>query len=62
MTKVLALALICLATLAGCEDRYRYVCQDPENWEKDICKKPQCEVTRSCPEHIFKEEKVECKK
>lgn len=35
-------------------DRFRYPCQDPANWEKDICKKPQCDVTRTCPEHIFK--------
>ena len=35
-------------------DRFRYPCQDPRNWEKDLCKMPQCDVTRTCPEHIFK--------
>ena len=35
-------------------DRFRYPCQNPENWEKDFCKKPRCDVTRTCPEHIFK--------
>jgi len=35
-------------------DRFRYPCQDPDNWEKDICKLPKCDVTRTCPEHIFK--------
>jgi hypothetical protein len=35
-------------------DRFRYPCQNPENWEKDICQKPQCDVTRTCPEHVFK--------
>lgn len=35
-------------------DRFRYPCQDPQNWEKDFCKKPQCDVTRTCPEHVFK--------
>ena len=35
-------------------DRFRYPCQDPDNWEKDICKLPRCDVTRTCPEHIFK--------
>ena len=35
-------------------DRFRYPCQNPENWEKDFCKIPLCDVTRSCPEHIFK--------
>ena len=36
------------------EDRFRYPCQDPRNWEKDFCKMPLCDVTRTCPEHIFK--------
>jgi len=35
-------------------DRFRYPCQDPANWEKDFCKVPICDVTRTCPEHIFK--------
>jgi len=50
--------------IAGCGDFYRYPCQNPDNWEKDICKKPYCEINRSCPEHIFKEDlkDKECKK
>ena len=36
------------------EDRFRYPCQDPRNWDKDFCKMPLCDVTRTCPEHIFK--------
>jgi hypothetical protein len=24
-----------------------------ENWDKEECKKPRCEVHRECPEHIF---------
>lgn len=40
--------------LFGCEARYRYPCQNPDNWDKDYCKKPYCEVSRDCPEHIFK--------
>lgn len=36
------------------EDRFRYPCQDPRNWDKDYCKMPLCDVTRTCPEHIFK--------
>ena len=35
-------------------DRFRYPCQDPDNWDKDFCKMPKCDVTRTCPEHIFK--------
>ena len=43
---------IALAFFGG--DRFRYPCQDPANWDKDFCKKPICDVTRTCPEHIFK--------
>jgi hypothetical protein len=40
-----------LAFFAG--DRFRYPCQDPDNWDQDMCKMPKCDVTRTCPEHIF---------
>ncbi len=49
---VLILLPLGLAVFGG--DRYRYPCQDPANWEKDICKFPKCDVTRTCPEHVFK--------
>ena len=35
-------------------DRFRYPCQDTTNWDKPICQKPACDVTRSCIEHVFK--------
>ena len=35
-------------------ESFRYPCQNPENWDKQICKLPTCDVTRTCPEHIFK--------
>ena len=60
MIKVLSVAFVCMTALAGCGDSYRYPCQNPDNWDKYICQKPMCEVTRSCPEHILKE--PECKK
>ena len=41
-----------LAIFGG--DRFRYPCQDPQNWEKQMCKFPDCDVTRTCPEHVFK--------
>jgi len=53
--KLLAFLIILPLTLAifgG--DKFRYPCQDPENWDKKFCQKPACDVTRSCPEHIFK--------
>jgi hypothetical protein len=43
---------IALAVFGG--DRFRYPCQDPANWDKPICQKPTCDVTRTCPEHVFK--------
>lgn len=49
---LLLLLPLCLAYFSG--DRYRYPCQDPHNWDKDFCKIPLCDVTRTCPEHIFK--------
>lgn len=50
------LAVLCLPVLfaAGCEERYRYPCQNPANWDKDFCKLPICDINRTCPEHIFK--------
>lgn len=35
-------------------DRFRYPCQNPANWDKAECNLPVCDVTRTCPEHIFK--------
>lgn len=55
MFKWLALLLflpLMLAFFGG--DRFRYPCQDPANWDKEFCKMPLCDVTRTCPEHIFK--------
>lgn len=44
--------------LAGCEQQFRYPCQDPDNWGKAECKKPICEVNKDCPEYIFKNETI----
>lgn len=49
---IILLLPLLLAFFAG--DRFRYPCQDPSNWDKDFCKMPICDVTRTCPEHIFK--------
>ena len=34
--------------LVGCEDTYRYPCQDPENKDKEECSRPACEGTGMC--------------
>ena len=49
---VLLLLPLGLAYVSG--DRFRYPCQDPDNWDKEFCQLPRCDVTRTCPEHIFK--------
>lgn len=51
---LLLLLLFPLALALYSEERYRYPCQDPTNWDKEICKMPLCDVNRTCPEHIFK--------
>lgn len=52
MAVLIALPLA-LAVFGG--DRFRYPCQDPANWNSEECKAPICTVTRTCPEHIFKD-------
>ena len=44
-----------LLAATGCEQAYRYPCQDPANWQAPECQRPICEVNRDCPDLIFKE-------
>lgn len=59
LVKYLFILLLLPLALAYFSDgeRYRYPCQNPANWEKEMCKMPLCEVNRTCPEHIFKGQK-----
>jgi hypothetical protein len=50
---LLILLPLTLAIFGG--DRFRYPCQDPENWGTKECSKPTCEATRTCPEYIYKD-------
>lgn len=43
---------IVLALLAGCEEKYRYPCQNPDNFQKPECQKPKCLFTQMCPEYM----------
>jgi len=46
--------------MSGCEERYRYPCQDPVNWETKECQKPFCSANGTCPEdlrHYLKDKK-----
>ena len=46
------LLAIILIMLAGCEDRYRYKCQNPDNFHALDCQKPKCLFTQTCPEYL----------
>lgn len=41
-----------LILLAGCSERYRYPCQDPENWGEKFCQKPYCSANGTCPSDL----------
>lgn len=56
MTKTLVI-LSALLALWGCSERYRYPCQDPDNWELKMCKKPYCSANGTCPEDLRHYEK-----
>jgi len=45
-------ALVLLLLLAGCEDRYRYHCQDPQNFSAKRCQRPDCLFTQDCPDYL----------
>jgi hypothetical protein len=51
------LPLLFLVALMGCEERYRYPCQDPANWNEEFCKKPICSANGTCPEDLTPYEK-----
>ena len=51
-----ALFFVVLVLLAGCEERFRYPCQNPKNWEKPECKRPECSVLGVCPDQLTKPE------
>jgi hypothetical protein len=38
--------------LVGCEEHYRYPCQNPDNFAKPDCQKPKCLFTQMCPEYM----------
>jgi hypothetical protein len=39
--------------VSGCiEDRYRYFCQNPDNFTAEQCQKPRCLFTQTCPEYL----------
>jgi len=43
---------IVLLVLVGCQDHYRYPCQNPDNFYAKECQKPKCLFTQMCPEYL----------
>jgi hypothetical protein len=41
-----------LMLLAGCDEQYRYYCQNPDNFYAERCQKPRCQFTQTCPEYL----------
>lgn len=41
-----------IMALAGCDDEYRYPCQNPDNFHTPDCQKPKCQFTQQCPEYL----------
>ncbi len=40
--------------LAGCEERFRYECQNPKHWERPDCVRPMCSINGVCPDQLNK--------
>lgn len=53
MVRIALLALL----LASCSDMYRYPCQNPDNWDHKVCKRPYCSANGTCPEDLTPYEK-----
>ena len=49
---VIVISIAAILLLSGCEDRYRYVCQNPDKFDLPECQKPRCLFTQTCPEYL----------
>jgi len=47
------LIIIPLILLAGCESKYRYECQDPQNWGKLECSNEVCKAEGTCTSDVL---------
>lgn len=48
-----AAVLVLVASGCGYDGKYRYECQDPENWENEECNPPVCLVDGMCTETLI---------
>ena len=46
------LFLLSLLLMTGCNDHYRYTCQNPDKFNLPECQKPRCLFTQTCPEYL----------
>lgn len=46
-----------LLLMVGCQDRYRYPCQDPENQTSQECNPPACVADGTCTDYLLKKPK-----
>lgn len=44
--------ILALLLLAGCDEKFRYPCQDPKNWTAEPCQRPNCAINGVCPEQL----------
>jgi hypothetical protein len=49
-TKPLVLILL---LLCGCDNHYRYPCQDPQNWKKIECNNEVCRAEGTCTDILI---------
>ena len=56
---ILSLLIAIIAAMSACQDRYRYHCQDPKNWENEDCKHPKCEATQTCTDYLVHKENAQ---
>lgn len=56
MKKIFITATLLL--LSGCDQYFRYPCQNPDMWNDPRCKKPLCEVNRDCPHLILEKQQI----
>jgi hypothetical protein len=44
--------LLVLLLLAGCQDHYRYKCQNPDHFQDLECQRPKCLFTQQCSDYL----------
>ncbi len=44
--------LLILILLSGCNDHYRYKCQNPDHFQDLECQRPKCLFTQQCSDYL----------